>query len=180
MFWNVASIVSFSPGSFVCCTENTTFELKLATPLQVVLCSFNIFFWSSQVNIAAYFIEIYLTDHRRLKYTKEQSQRMTFTQSPSLSNKPKILKNYLIYLFTNILPSHAFRLQKNLQHVEIICSLSQLLFPCLTEYCSSFSNSRSRLSFSHSLSHSSFLHSISHSSFAHSLSYPSVSNSLLH
>ena len=37
----------------------------------------------------------------RLKYTEVQSQWMAFTQSPSLSNSPKILNNYLIFfIFT--------------------------------------------------------------------------------
>ena len=36
-------------------------------------------------------------DHRRLKYTKVQSQQMAFTQSPSLSNNPKIPTYYLIF-----------------------------------------------------------------------------------
>ena len=36
-------------------------------------------------------------DHWRLKYTEVQSQQMAFTQSPSLSNNPKILNNYLIF-----------------------------------------------------------------------------------
>ena len=36
-------------------------------------------------------------DHWRLKYTEVQSQQMAFTRSPSLSNNPKILNNYLIF-----------------------------------------------------------------------------------
>ena len=36
-------------------------------------------------------------DHFRLKYTQVLSQQIVFTQSPSLSNNPKILNNYLIF-----------------------------------------------------------------------------------
>ena len=32
-----------------------------------------------------------------MKYTGLQSQQMAFTQSPSMSNNPKILNNYLIF-----------------------------------------------------------------------------------
>ena len=32
-----------------------------------------------------------------MKYTEVQSQQMAFIQSPSLSNNPKILNNYLIF-----------------------------------------------------------------------------------
>ena len=38
----------------------------------------------------------------RLKYTEVQSQWMAFTQSPSLSNSPKILNNYLIFLIFTV------------------------------------------------------------------------------
>ena len=40
-------------------------------------------------------------DHWRLKYTEVQSQQMAFTRSPSLSNNPKILNNYLIFTENN-------------------------------------------------------------------------------
>ena len=36
-------------------------------------------------------------DHWRLKYTEVQSQQMAFTQSPSVSNNPKIPTYYLIF-----------------------------------------------------------------------------------
>ena len=36
-------------------------------------------------------------DHRKLKYTEVQSQQIAFTQSPSLSNNPKTLNNYLMF-----------------------------------------------------------------------------------
>ena len=36
-------------------------------------------------------------DHFRLKYTQVLSQQIVFTQSPSLSNNPKILNNYLVF-----------------------------------------------------------------------------------
>ena len=38
----------------------------------------------------------------RLKYTEVQSQWMAFTQSPSLSNSPKILNNYLIFFISTV------------------------------------------------------------------------------
>ena len=38
----------------------------------------------------------------RLKYTEVQSQWMAFTQSPSLSNSPKILNNYLIFFIVTV------------------------------------------------------------------------------
>ena len=44
------------------------------------------------------YTEIYWKlDNWRLKYTEVQSQQMTFTQSPSVSNNPKIPSNYLIF-----------------------------------------------------------------------------------
>ena len=42
-------------------------------------------------------VHIWNWDHWRLKYTEVQSQQMAFTQSPSLSNNPKIPTYYLIF-----------------------------------------------------------------------------------
>ena len=73
---------------------------------------------------------LYSTDHWRLKYTEVQSQQMGFTRSPSLSNYPKILNNYLIFtvyyivytvfLVLNWLSNLEFRrLKKVVQVVQI-------------------------------------------------------------
>ena len=48
-----------------------------------------------------YFILFPIKDHWRLKYTEVQSQQMAFTRSPSLSNNPKILNNYLILQYSS-------------------------------------------------------------------------------
>ena len=83
-----------------------------------------------------------------MKYTEVQSQQMAFIQSPSLSNNPKILNNYLI--FTEIFKYmtkdvfcvtvyHRIRWQQKIgQQCSIVQKLFQLppnLTPKTKEWC---------------------------------------------
>ena len=103
---------------------NENFQLRLITPSRKM--------FQNQQSIQS-------LDHWRLKYTEVQSQQMTFSQSPSVNNNPKIPTNYFIFAVKFSLDgwfAHNWSVWNNIKCAYVV--LSQILFKITHFWCKIF------------------------------------------